>query len=104
MSTDTRLLRLFPADNIFVATSAIAAGEILLIEGRSTPVAATIPLGYKVAARTIAAGEKILKFGAPIGSATRDIAGGEIVHTHNMQSDYLPTYLREGKERYVRDN
>lgn len=104
MSSDPRLLQLFPHDNIFVAASAINAGEMLLINGLSTPALTTIPLGYKVAARDIAAGEKIIKYGAPIGSATRDIAAGEIVHTHNMQSDYLKTYLREGKERYVRDN
>ena len=41
--------------------------------------------------RTIAAGARIVKYGAPIGRATRDIAPGEYVHTHNMTSDYLPT-------------
>ena len=60
----------------------------------------SIPLGFKVAARDIAAGEKILKYGAPIGSARQVIRVGEIVHTHNMQSDYLPTYDRE-KGRFV---
>jgi hypothetical protein len=52
-----------------------------------------------VAARDIAAGEKIIKYGVPIGSATRDIGAGEHVHTHNVQSDYIPTYLREDQGR-----
>jgi hypothetical protein len=54
-----------------------------------------VPLGFKVACRVIADGEKIVKWGAPIGSATRDIAPGEAVHLHNMKSDYLPTYSAE---------
>ena len=94
-----KLLRLSSADNIFVARTAILAGETLAI-GEQNAIETAIPLGFKVAARDILAGEKILKYGAPIGSATQDIRAGEIVHTHNMQSDYLPTYERE-KGRFV---
>jgi hypothetical protein len=36
----------------------------------------------------------VVKYGAPIGSATRDIGPGEYVHTHNVKSDYLPTLAR----------
>jgi len=104
MTTDARLLQLFPDDNIFVAATFIEAGSSLHIGGADIVVTVTIPLGHKVAAREIAPGEKILKYGAPIGSATQPIAAGAHVHTHNMQSDYLPTYLREGKERYVTDH
>jgi hypothetical protein len=49
-------------------------------------------MGHKVALVPIAAGEKVCKYGAPIGSATRQIRPGEHVHTHNLASDYLPTY------------
>jgi altronate dehydratase small subunit len=90
-----KLLQLSPADNIFVARCGIRAGEELAIGGQNISVETSIPLGFKVAARDIAAGEKILKYGAPIGSAKQAIRAGEIVHTHNMQSDYLPTYDRE---------
>ena len=43
-------------------------------------------------------GERIVKYGAPIGSARGDIAPGAYVHTHNLASDYIPTWDREGKE------
>jgi hypothetical protein len=71
-----RLLLLSPADNVLVATSSTDA----------------IPIGFKVARHAIAAGEKVIKWGAPIGSATRDIAAGEVVHVNNMRSDYMPTF------------
>lgn len=48
----------------------------------------TIPLGHKVALRNIKSGENILKYGHPIGHATRDIGKGEWVHIHNMTSNY----------------
>ena len=51
--------------------------------------------------RHIAAGEKVLKYGAPIGSATRDIGQGEHVHLHNMRSDYLPTYTLDEENLYA---
>jgi hypothetical protein len=97
---DPRLLRLAPADNVAAATTTIQAGETLLIDGRPVRIAQTIPTGHKVAIAPIASGEKIKKYGAPIGSATRAIAPGEYVHAHNLKSDYLPTFARgEGGER-----
>ena len=62
---------------------------------------ASTGVGFKVARRQIFQGEKIIKWGAPIGSATRDIALGEVVHLENMKSDYLPTYTFDGGHRYV---
>jgi len=97
---DSKLLQLSPGDNVLVARAGIRAGEMLALDGQAIAVATAIPLGFKVAARDLAAGEKIIKYGAPIGSATQAIRAGEIVHTHNMQSDYLPTYERE-KGRFV---
>jgi altronate dehydratase len=75
---DPRFLRLHADDNVLT----------VIVTGH------TIPLGHKVAARDISAGEKVVKYGAPIGSAITNIAAGEHVHLHNLRSDYLPTHLR----------
>jgi altronate dehydratase len=92
---DERLLRLSAEDNVLVAIRPIECGASLTIGGQSIQVTDRIPLGFKVAARNISAGEKIFKYGAPIGSATIEIATGSTVHVHNMKSDYLPTYKPE---------
>ena len=97
---DPRLLRLHPADNVFTVLAPIAAGERFIVGGVETTIDGGVSLGHKLASRPIAAGEKVIKYGAPIGSATRDIARGEHVHTHNLKSDYLPTFLREDQARY----
>jgi len=93
--TDPRLLRLAPEDNVAVATTTIDAGETILIDGRPVRLAERIPTGHKLAIRPIAPGEQVVKYGAPIGSATQAIEPGQYVHTHNVKSDYLPTYTRD---------
>ena len=85
-------IRLSPLDNIVVLSRSVEAGTTIEVEGHRLTVAAPLGLGHKLAFRPIAAGDKIFKYGAAIGSATRDIAAGEHVHLHNMKSDYLPTY------------
>ena len=42
--------------------------------------------GMKLAAADIKRGEKVIKYGYPIGIATRDIHKGERVHTENLKS------------------
>ena len=101
-STDSRLLRLHPADNVLTALANFEAGDELSINGERIVLSQRLPFGHKVAAIPIAAGEKIIKYGVPIGSATESIVRGEHVHTHNLKSDYLPTYRHEDQEQYFR--
>ena len=91
-TTDPRLLRLASEDNVCAVTKTIEAGERLQIEGRIVQVAVGIPVGHKIAVASVSAGLPVVKYGLPIGSATRDIQPGDYVHTHNLKSDYLPTY------------
>jgi altronate dehydratase small subunit len=46
-----------------------------------------IPANHKFAARSIAAGEPIVKYGLNIGRASRDISQGCYVHVHNIESN-----------------
>jgi hypothetical protein len=86
-------MRLAPADNVAVALRPLAAGEGILLDGGAFTVDRDIAVGHKLAARAIAAGESILKYNCPIGIATCDILAGAYVHTHNVKSGYLPTYV-----------
>lgn len=94
LPTDPRLIHLAPEDNLCAAATTLEPGETLSFQGRPIVLADRIPLGHKLAVLPIAAGQKVLKYGAPIGSATRDIRPGELVHVHNVKSDYLPTQAR----------
>lgn len=89
---DHRLLLLDAADNVFVIRQRLRAGEPLRVGGVDVLLPGDIPIGHKVARHSIEAGDKIMKYGAPIGTATTQIAVGAHVHVHNLQSDYTPTY------------
>jgi hypothetical protein len=93
-------IRLFPSDNILVLARSFNAGEEIHVGSDVHVLKTPLGLGHKIAARKIAAGEKILKYGAPIGSATADIEPGEHVHLHNMKSDYLPTFTLDAEHEF----
>jgi len=80
-----------PQDNVAVLLRDVLAGDEVRVDGLTFRVTSGIGLGHKIAVRSIARGERIVKHGMPIGSATDDIAPGAHVHVHNMRSDYLPT-------------
>ncbi len=86
-----RLLRLAPGDNVAVATVDFSAGTAAAFDGGHVTLIDAVPMGHKAAVAPIAAEEKIVKYGCPVGSAIRSIRLGEHVHTHNIKSDYLPT-------------
>ena len=83
-------LRIRPEDNVATCITAQKAGQMAgyAAEGQTVTVRLLedIPVGHKFALRPIAAGECIIKYGAPIGRATREIAEGEHVHIHNVGS------------------
>jgi len=85
-------MRLSPADNVAVALRPLKSGESVMLDGVAITIGRNIAVGHKLAARTIEKGEIILKYSCPIGTATYRIAAGEYVHTHNVASNYLPTY------------
>lgn len=100
---DPRLLLLDPRDNVLVVRQRLRAGIPVRIDGGEAERPEEIGLGHKLARRAIAAGEKILKYGAPIGRATRAIAAGEHVHVHNVVSDYTATHTLDDARRRFED-
>lgn len=87
-------VELHPDDNIVVTKRGLSAGTALVVRDREMAIAQDVPMGHKIAVRRIHRGEKVVKFGAPIGSAARRIEAGEHVHLHNLRSDYIPAHDR----------
>ena len=68
-------LQINPADTVAVALRALPG----------------IPAGHKFALRDIAEDEDVIKYGYPIGHATRAIAKGELVDHHNIATNLSGT-------------
>jgi altronate hydrolase len=69
-----------PRDDVAAALREIGAGEAVL----GVVARQDIPMGHKMALHDLREGQPVLKFGFPIGHATRAIAAGEHVHVHNV--------------------
>ena len=76
-------------DNVATLLDDANAGEIEILGARLDRIHSleSIPHGHKIALRTIAANEAIMKFGVRIGHATKSISQGAWVHLHNIASD-----------------
>lgn len=85
---------LHPDDNVLVLAEPIQAGQAIEIDGAMLIAAGDVAVGHKIARRALVVGEKILKYGAPIGSMTASAVAGEHVHMHNMKSDYIASHTR----------
>jgi altronate dehydratase len=73
-------------DNVATALEAIERGQTVHAGGATVTATEAIPRGHKIALRAIAAGDRVIKYGSPIGSASQAIAAGAHVHTHNVAS------------------
>jgi (2R)-sulfolactate sulfo-lyase subunit alpha len=89
------LILLHPDDNVLVLSAPVRVGDALTIDGRTVTAPSNIEVGHKLARHALAAGDKILKYGAPIGSMTAPAGPGEHIHMHNMKSDYIASHTRQ---------
>ena len=84
------VIRLNPLDDVLIARQPLPEG-LELEEG--IRVLAAIPAGHKVAARAIASGQPVRRYGQIIGFASQAIAAGEHVHVHNLaMGDFARDY------------
>ena len=76
----TPFIRLHPADDVVIARAQLVGGTS--VEG--VAVRGLLPAGHKVAMRAIAPGAPVRRYNQIIGFASKAIAPGEHVHTHNL--------------------
>ena len=89
--TKRTVLCLNASDNIAVCLKDFKAGEEINQDGHSITVLNNIPRGHKVATKSIAKNDGVIKYGERMGHATTDIQIGEHVHTHNVLGDRVST-------------
>lgn len=81
------VIRIHPADNVLVTLRELAAGEQIAHEGVAFTLSDPLPRGHKLALVALSEGDQIIKYGLPIGHATRAIAAGEHIHHHNLATN-----------------
>lgn len=87
-----RVIMVNSQDTVATLLNHAEAGDsvhILTAEGKeagTVKIGEPISMGHKVALLPMKEGDKVIKYGAVIGQATRPIRVGDHVHVHNMKS------------------
>jgi 2-dehydro-3-deoxy-D-arabinonate dehydratase len=81
-----RLLHIHPHDTVAVSLGELAPGQEVVVGGQTVRVREQIAFGHKIALKAMPKGSPVMKYGAVIGVASRDIEPGEHVHVHNLES------------------
>ncbi|HEX7695475.1 MAG TPA: altronate dehydratase family protein [Sphingomonas sp.] len=79
-----KAVRIDIEDNVATLLADVAAGETVVAAGAALVAAVAIPRGHKIALKSVAPGEAVIKYGYPIGHAIAAIAAGEHVHSGNL--------------------
>ena len=85
-------IRLHPSDDVLIARSQLVGGTVV----ESISVKGLIPAGHKIATHALATGDPVRRYNQIIGFASKPIAAGEHVHTHNL-------WMGEAKGDFARD-
>jgi altronate hydrolase len=88
------------ADNVAVALTNLEAGEKIAANGLEIVLKENISRSHKFALTKIYAGNDVVKYGYPIGRATKDIEPGCHVHTHNLKTKLESTLEYQYNPRF----
>ncbi|MBC8225364.1 UxaA family hydrolase [Candidatus Bathyarchaeota archaeon] len=92
-----KAIQIDDGDNVATVTSEVSKGEqleVLSPQGSiltSPEALGDVPFGHKIALKSLAQGDEVVKYGEVIGVASADIEVGEWLHTHNVESVRVPT-------------
>lgn len=78
-------------DNVAIALKDFATGEVIEADNKQITISNDIPAGHKIALQAIPEGANIIKYGVPIGHATKEISQGEHVHVQNTKTNLSGT-------------
>lgn len=81
-----KYIQICTCDTVAVALETLMPGEKITVKDSEIKITENIPAGHKFALQSIAEGEKIIKYGFPIGAAICRIEKGAHVHCHNIRS------------------
>lgn len=74
-------------DNVAVALLDLKKGQVQRIDGKDLLLSDDVHEGHKIALKNLRNGDKVIKYGFPIGHATQEVKRGQFVHTHNLATN-----------------
>ena len=81
----TRILKIHPADNVYVALTDLRAGENISYNGSSATLVENIPAKHKFVMNPLSPDSEIIMYGVLVGKAVKPIPAGGSVNTQNVK-------------------
>src|SRR5258708_39669805 len=79
------ILKIHPADNVFVALTDLKAGEKITYLGNPIVLVNDVPAKHKFAEKDMQAEDEIIMYGLLVGKAIQQIPKGGVIGTHNIK-------------------
>ena len=73
------VLKINQADNVAVAVTDVASGDVCHVDGHRIAAVSDIPAGHKMALEPLSAGDNVIKYGYPIGHLLEDVPQGGLI-------------------------
>lgn len=95
-TTQSRVLRLDPRDNVLVALADLRKEEHLNFLGNDYVLLSDVPAKHKFVTEDLAAGDEIIMYGVLVGRAMETLRRGELLSTRNIR--HAATAFHETEE------
>ena len=80
-------MKINPADNVAVAITPLKSGETITVDGQDIVLKTDIPAGHKVTLTDFNEGDNIIKYGYPIGHATKHVPQGSWISEKEIKTN-----------------
>ena len=100
-STQGRILRLDPRDNVLVALTDLRKGEIIRFSGNDYVLLSDVPAKQKFLTQDLSAGQDIIMYGVLVGKVTLNLQRGELLSTRNIRHAAATFHKKEGTSRWT---
>lgn len=87
----SNFIKINPIDSVVVCLNPIKNGDVIRVDNKEITVRQDTPSGHKILIEDKSEGEDIIKYGYPIGKATKDLKAGEWVNENNLKTNLAGT-------------
>ena len=84
-STQRRVLRLDPRDNVLVALTDLRKGESVSSNGESYVLLSDVPAKHKFVTQNLSVGDQVIMYGVLVGKTAENLQRGDLLSTRNLR-------------------
>lgn len=100
-STQRRVLRLDPRDNVLVALTDLRKGESVNFNGEDYLLLSDVPAKHKFVTQDLDSGDQVIMYGVLVGKTAENLRRGELLSTRNVRHAASAFHEKEGALRWI---